>query len=179
MTALRQRAVIVLVALAAAGAGLLLNQNRDFNHASVAGDATAMMQLTLLDANGTKLSMGQWRGKVLVVNFWATWCAPCREEMPEFSRVSQEYATKDVQFVGIGIDTVDNLRNFTRDFQVAYPLLVGEGDAMQASVAVGNKVMALPFTAILSRTGKVTQVKLGKMSAPELRDAVARALGAD
>lgn len=179
MTSLRQRAVIALVALAAGGAGLLLSQNRDSSHSSAVGDATALMRLTLLDATGGKQSMGQWKGKVLVVNFWASWCTPCREEMPEFSRVSQEYASKNVQFVGIGIDTVDNLLKFNKETPVAYPLLVGEGDAMQASVAVGNTLMALPFTAILSRTGKVTQVKLGKMSAPELRNAVDKALGAD
>lgn len=179
MTSLRQRAVIILVALAAGGAGLMLSQNRGLVRSTAGDDGAPLMRLTLLDANGGKQSMSQWNGKVLAVNFWASWCAPCREEMPEFSRVSEEYVAKGVQFVGIGIDTVDNLRKFNEQVQVSYPLLIGEGDAMQAAVAVGNTMMALPFTAILSRTGKVTHVKLGKMRAPELKDALDRALGVD
>ena len=179
MTALRQKALIVLVALVAGSAGLVLSQNRGGSPPSGTVDSVPLISLTLLDASGGKQALAQWKGKVLAVNFWATWCAPCREEIPEFSHVSEEYAAKGVQFVGIGIDSVDNLRKFKKEIQVAYPLLVGENDAMQASAALGNKLMALPFTAILSRSGKVTQVKLGKMGAPELRDALDKALGAD
>lgn len=178
MTTPKQKAMIALVALAAGSGGLVLSQNRN-SRANGTYDGSALIDLALLDANGGRQSLTQWRGKVLAVNFWASWCAPCREEMPAFSRTSEEYAAKGVQFVGIGIDSVDNLREFSGQIRVAYPLLVGESDAMQASAAVGNTLMALPFTAVLSRKGKVTQVKLGKMEERELKDALDKALAAD
>lgn len=179
MTGLKQKALVALVALAAATAGLVLSQNRSSGRSGDTVDGASVLNLILLDANGGKQSVAQWRGKVLAVNFWATWCAPCREEMPEFSRINEEYAAKGVQFIGIGIDTVDNLRKFNQEMRVSYPLLIGENDAMQASAAVGNKLMALPFTAVLSRKGTVSQVKLGKMGARELKEALERALAAD
>ncbi len=180
MIALKQKVLFVLVALAAGSAGLVLSQSRNSAiRSSGTADGTPLLNLTLVDVNGNKQGVAQWRGKVLVANFWATWCAPCREEMPEFSRVSEQYAGKGVQFVGIGIDTVDNLRKFNKEMQVAYPLLIGEGNAMQAAAAVGNNLMALPFTAVLSRSGKVTQVKLGKMDELDLKHALDKALGAD
>lgn len=180
MIALKQKILIAAVALAAGSAGLVLSQSRSGAvRAGTPADGTPLLDLTLIDVDGRKQGVAQWRGKVLVANFWATWCAPCREEMPEFSRVSEQYAGKGVQFVGIGIDTVDNLRKFNKEIQVAYPLLIGEGNAMQASAAVGNNLMALPFTAILNRAGKVTQVKLGKMDEPELKSALDKALSAD
>lgn len=158
---------------------MVLSQNRNAGPSSGTVDGAPLFNLTLQGANGDKQSLAQWRGKVLVVNFWATWCTPCREEMPEFSRISEAYAAKGVQFVGIGIDSVDNVQKFSKEMPVAYPLLVGENDAIQSSAAVGNKVMALPFTAILSRKGTVTQTKLGKMGERELKDALDKALGAD
>ena len=179
MTPLKQTALIALVALAAGGTGLMFSQNRSASPASGTGEGTPLFNLTLQSTNGDKQSLAQWRGKVLAVNFWATWCAPCREEMPEFSRISEAYATKGVQFVGIGIDSVDNVQKFSNEMRVAYPLLVGENDAMQASAAVGNKLMALPFTAILNRRGTVTQTKLGKMEARELKEALDKALSTD
>jgi thiol-disulfide isomerase/thioredoxin len=72
------------------------------------------MALTLPDLEGRPQAMAQWRGKVLVVNYWASWCAPCVEEMPAFSRLQGQYAAQGVQFVGIGIDEVDNMRTFVK-----------------------------------------------------------------
>lgn len=136
------------------------------------------MKLELTNLNRQRQSLEQWKGKVLVINFWATWCGPCKEEMPEFSRVSERYAGKEVQFVGIGIDSVDNIAKFAQQYPVAYPLLAGENDAIQVSAALGNKIMALPFTAILDRKGAVSRVKLGKMTQQDLDAAIQKALAA-
>lgn len=176
MTSIKQKIAIALVASAAGGAGIVLSQSRNNLPDSANRDGAPILKLALADTNGGKQNLAQWRGKVLAINFWATWCAPCREEMPEFSQISLEYAAKGVQFVGIGIDSVDNVKKFSRETPVAYPLLTGESDAMQASAAVGNKMMALPFTAILDRNGNVTYFKLGKMGGHELKDALNKAL---
>lgn len=153
---------------------MVVSQSRA-NSASATASAQ-LMKLELTDLNKQRQSLEQWKGKVLVVNFWATWCGPCKEEMPEFSRISEKYAGKGVQFVGIGIDSVDNISKFVQQYPVAYPLLAGENDAIQASAALGNKLMALPFTAILEAKGAVSQVKLGKMKPEDLEAAIQKAL---
>ena len=84
------------------------------------------MNLVLTDLNGQPQSLGQWRGKVLIVNYWATWCPPCREEMPGFSRLQDKYRDKGVQFVGISIDTADKIIEFQKTTPVTYPLLIGD-----------------------------------------------------
>lgn len=180
MTSLRYKIALAVIALAAAGAGVLMGSQRSSRTGGgEAADTTTLINLTMADPDGNPQSLVQWRGKVLAVNFWATWCAPCLEEMPEFSLVSKEYAARGVQFVGISIDTADNVRKFNSRLQVSYPLLIGQNDAMQTSVALGNRLMALPFTAILSRNGKLVHHKLGRMRAPELKQALDLALTAD
>lgn len=180
MTKLVRNLLMVAVAVSAAGAGVVASQSRNATPASAAPAANTapLMSLKLLDKVSQKQSLSQYGGQVLVVNFWATWCGPCREEMPEFSAVSQKYASKGVQFVGIGIDSVENIKKFSQEVPVAYPLLAGENDAMQAASALGNRLMALPFTAVLNRRGEVVQTKLGKMSTQELETAVQKALAA-
>ena len=73
------------------------------------------------DVEGREQALGQWQGKVLVVNFWATWCAPCREEMPEFVRAQAELGGKGLQFVGIAVDQADKVRQFAQEIGINYP----------------------------------------------------------
>ena len=133
---------------------------------------------TLPDTSGVNQALGQWRGKVLVVNFWATWCPPCREEMPEFSRLSVKYAAKNVQFVGISIDTLNNVLNFQKTNPVKYPLLIGTMDSVQSTVPLGNSAQGLPFTAIFDQAGKLHSVKLGKLSEDDLEHRLQELTGA-
>lgn len=143
-------------------------------------DAPArLLALTLPDTEGKPQPLSQWRGKVLVVNFWATWCPPCKEEMPEFSRISNEYAGKSVQFVGISIDSAEKVASFGKETPVSYPLLIGNLETLDLSVALGNAAKALPFTVVLRRDGTPQRVKLGKFSAPELEKTLQAALRGD
>jgi thiol-disulfide isomerase/thioredoxin len=130
--------------------------------------AIALTSLSLPDTQGRNQPLSQWRGKILVVNFWATWCPPCREEMPGFSRLSTKYADNSVQFVGISIDTLNNVRDFEKTSPVTYPLLIGSMDTVQNTVPIGNSAQALPFTAIFDKKGELHSVKLGRLSEPEL-----------
>lgn len=135
----------------------------------VARDAGApIVALTLPDSNGTSQALSQWRGKVLVVNFWATWCPPCLHEIPEFSAVSRRFAEAPVQFVGIGIDQPDNVRKFAEENKVPYPLLIAPLQALTVTSALGNASQALPFTAIFDRQGELDFVKLGTLNEAEL-----------
>ena len=130
--------------------------------------ALPIFELTLADLKGQAQSLGQWRGKVLIVNYWATWCAPCREEMPGFSRLQDKYRDKGVQFVGISIDTADKIIEFQKTTPVTYPLLIGDITVMENSAKLGNKRQALPFTAVFDSDGRLAASKLGRFSESEL-----------
>lgn len=127
-----------------------------------------LLALELPDAAGKNQPLSQWKGQVLVVNFWATWCPPCRKEMPAFSAISEKYAGKGVQFVGISIDTDENVRKFQAATPVAYPLVVAPPSVVSLSEELGNSAQALPFTLIIDRRGGVGLVKVGTLSEQEL-----------
>ncbi|MDP2135224.1 MAG: TlpA disulfide reductase family protein, partial [Sulfuritalea sp.] len=120
------------------------------------------------DLKGQTQSLGQWRGKVLVVNYWATWCHPCREEMPGFSRLQEKYRDKGVQFVGISIDDAAKIVEFQKETPVNYPLLIGDMNTMKSSADLGNSRQALPFTAVFDSNGKLAMTKLGRWSEADL-----------
>lgn len=133
-----------------------------------ASAATAIYKLVLTDLKGQPQALDQWRDKVLIVNYWATWCHPCREEMPGFSRLQDKYRDKGVQFVGISIDTVAKIIEFQQTTPVIYPLLIGDMTVMENSAQLGNKRQALPFTAVFDRQGRLFSTKLGRVTETEL-----------
>ena len=118
--------------------------------------------------------MTAYKGKPLVVNFWASWCAPCIEEMPDFQRASQTSIGKGVQFVGIGIDSADKMRPFADKLGITYVLLESGAQGLDLIRASGNPSGALPFTLIVDRAGLPVVKKLGKLDYAELMSALAR-----
>lgn len=166
-----------LLGLAALGIGLVVGI-RDQGARSGAGeaDAAALLAVALPDLQGREQPLAQWRGKVLVVNFWATWCAPCREEMPAFVRIQSDLGPKGVQFVGIAIDQHDKVGQFVAEIALNYPALIGGYGAMELSKSLGNRLMALPFTLVIDRSGGVANVRLGPFKEAELRAIVGQLL---
>jgi thiol-disulfide isomerase/thioredoxin len=139
-------------------------------------DATALLALSLPDAAGREQSIGQWRGKVVVVNFWATWCEPCRKEMPEFMRAQTEFGTRGLQFVGIAVDQADKVDQFAKNLGLNYPTLIGGYGAIELSKTLGNRLAALPFTIIVDRQGRVAHTQLGPLKPEQLQSIVANLL---
>jgi thiol-disulfide isomerase/thioredoxin len=158
----RRALVFGLVAAAALGTGAAVQYLRTRPVPS-AGAASVLLGASFEDLAGGRRSVGHWRGQVLVVNFWATWCAPCREEIPEFVRIQDQFRAQGVQFIGIAVDRRDAVERFVQEFGVNYPILVGSLDAIEVSKAAGNRAGALPFTAILGRDGQLATVHLGKL----------------
>jgi len=149
----------------AAGVGLALWDRES-------ADPSALLALSLPDLDGTPQSLAQWRGKVMVVNFWATWCGPCREEMPEFVRAQREFGPKGLQFVGIAVDQRDKVAQFAKEFDLNYPALIGGYEAMDVAKPLGNRLAALPFTVVLDRQGRIVHTQLGPLKPGVLRSIV-------
>jgi thiol-disulfide isomerase/thioredoxin len=165
----------VAIALAAAGAGVYFGiLDREGEPSPQA--AAALAGLSLPDPAGKEQPLAQWRGKVMVVNFWATWCAPCREEMPEFIKAQSEYGAKGLQFVGIAVDQADKIDQFAKEIGLNYPTLVGGFGAMELSKSLGNSVMALPFTVVVDRKGAIVHTQLGVLKPDKLASLVRQLL---
>jgi thiol-disulfide isomerase/thioredoxin len=104
----------------------------------------------------------------MVVNFWATWCAPCRKEIPAFVRIQDKLGSRGVQIVGIAIDQPDKVKPYAAEMKINYPVLVGELEAMDLARQAGNEMGGLPFTVILDRSGQAARVELGVLDEAKL-----------
>jgi peroxiredoxin len=169
------------VAALAAVAGFLANRGMTptptATHAIAQQSVDALFALRLPDADGKEHAFEQWRGKVIVANFWATWCPPCRKEIPDFADVSRAFASEAVQFVGISIDDADKVRRFDEELDVPYPLLIASPQVLALATGFGNQAQALPFTVIFDREGKVRHVKLGTLNRSDLEGRIRPLLG--
>jgi thiol-disulfide isomerase/thioredoxin len=169
---------LVLAGLIALAAGVYFGRDTSepLTHDMRGKDAAPLLGISLPDTKGVEQPLGQWKGKVLVVNFWATWCVPCREEMPQFVRVQRELGDRGVQFVGIAIDQPDKIDAFAAELHLNYPSLVGGYGAIELSKTMGNRLGALPFTVIVDRAGRVAQTQLGLLKEANLRSILAQLL---
>jgi len=159
--------VFLAVAVVAGLTGFYFS--RDSLVAPAAESATRrLMTASFSDLVGKPQTLMPWRGKVLVVNFWATWCAPCREEIPALIKVQKQYASNDVKVVGIAIDNVDKVREYAEEMHVDYPLLIAGIETLDVAKDLGNRAGVLPFSVVLDRTGKVVHAHAGKMTEASL-----------
>jgi peroxiredoxin len=127
------------------------------------------MQVSLKDSGGRQRKMSEWQGKVLLVNFWATWCPPCVSEMPELVALQNDLASKNLQIVGIGIDSPSNIREFAEKHQITYPLLLGGLEGSELSRQFGNQSGGLPFTILIGADGSVRKTYMGRLDMEKVR----------
>ncbi len=125
-----------------------------------------------IDLKDRPRAFAEWSGKVVVVNFWASWCAPCREEMPMLNLLSQKWGPHGVEVVGVAIENKVSVKNFVQQFAITYPVLVGDSGALDLMRAAGNKAGALPFTVVLDKTGRQVARLTGKLTEQQVMDAV-------
>ena len=122
----------------------------------------------LADLKGANQGLAQWRGQVLVVNFWATWCAPCREEIPGFVNLQQRYGSRGLRLVGIAIDQPDKVAEFAREFRINYPLLTGSLETMELLRQAGNRAGVLPYTLVIDRKDNLVSREPGGLKEARL-----------
>jgi thiol-disulfide isomerase/thioredoxin len=124
-------------------------------------------QFSLQDLQGKATPITAFAGKSLIINFWATWCAPCRSEIPLLKNLHAEWAGRDVSVVGIAVDDHDKVQEFADRFKIGYPLLIGEQDALDAAAALGIETPVFPFTVFTDRRGEVVALFVGQLHRPQ------------
>lgn len=156
---------LIMVGLAAAGlaSGYVFNNWQHEKKLS----ATAVVQskedvvsnvrplFKLKDIEGKVRDVKEWDGKVLMINFWATWCPPCRREMPAFIELQEKYQNKGFTIVGVALDTKEAVINFTDPMGMNYPILLADQEGITLTKAYGNNLGVLPFTVIVDRKGNI------------------------
>ena len=136
--------------------------------------AGALFAQTMNDASGASHALGRWKGKPLVVNFWAPWCAPCVQEMPELDQLAQASAAQGINVIGIGIDSPANIAEFAGKLKISYPLYVAGMSGTDLSRQFGNANGGLPYTVLIGADGKVVKTYLGKLKFEELKADLAK-----
>jgi thiol-disulfide isomerase/thioredoxin len=170
------RALYTLVGAAALAAGSAMWLASRPGKPSVAPPSvspSALFAATFVDTRGAPGSLGRFQGKVMVVNFWATWCAPCREEMPAFNRLQARWAGRGVQFVGLSNEDGAKVERFGRELAIGYPLWVGGDEVGEFSRRLGNRLGVLPFTVLVDRHGNIAEAKVGPYSEATLESRLA------
>lgn len=127
---------------------------------------------SLPDINGVPHNSHEWAGKVVILNFWATWCPPCRSETPLFVELQEHYGATGLQFVGVAIDDADKVQDFMDTYGINYPMLLGENDAIDTAKQYGNRFGALPYTVVIDRQGMIRFIQRGEMTRPMVEDAI-------
>jgi peroxiredoxin len=159
--------------VATAGAALALGAGvawwRIAGRGSPSSDADALFALTFDDADGVAQPLARWRGTLLVVNFWATWCAPCVDEMPELNRVRAEYRSRGVEVIGIGIDSRERIHAFRERHGIGFPLLVAGVGGGELARRLGSSASVLPYTLLVTPDGTIAQRRVGRIQEHELR----------
>ncbi|MFN4236425.1 MAG: TlpA family protein disulfide reductase [Vogesella sp.] len=136
-----------------------------------AGGVLDKARLTL--TSGQPATFAPFQGKYTVVNFWATWCAPCRHEMPMLSKLATQYAAKGIKTVGIALDQPEQVADFLKKTPVSYPVLMSDGDGIALMRELGNKSGGLPYTVILNAQGKPVKQFLGLLDEKTLNKTLA------
>jgi len=123
--------------------------------------------VTLADREGKPRALSEWDGKPLVINFWATWCAPCRREIPMLNALAREKAAEGLEVIGIAIDFREEVLKYLESNPIAYTVLIGEQDGMDAARAFGMESIGLPFTAFTDRQGRIATIHVGELHRPQ------------
>ena len=131
---------------------------------------------TLPDVEGIDRSVEEWSGQALVINFWATWCAPCRREIPMLIKLQEEYQDQDVQVIGIAVDFPEEVKDYAAETPFNYPVLVGEQEAIDVAQQFGVDFIGLPFTVFTAPDGQVVEVHTGELLHEDAVDSLQKAL---
>jgi thiol-disulfide isomerase/thioredoxin len=126
------------------------------------------VEFKLPDLDGRERAISEWRGRVVVLNFWATWCPPCREEIPLFIDLQKRHGPEGLQFLGVAIDQPQEVKRYVVDIGMNYPTLIGGDSALDLMQGYGNRSGSLPYSVIIDQDGSIVARKIGAFKRAEL-----------
>jgi thiol-disulfide isomerase/thioredoxin len=162
---MKPAALIIVVALLAVGSGIVV---RGFLSTVEQTSPTNLPDFNLPDVSGNQRNISEWQGKIRVINFWATWCAPCREEIPEFIALQEQYAANGLQFIGIAIDDQEPVEEYLKSNKINYPILIGGVSGIALAHQLGNSIDAVPFTLVVNQQGQIINRHPGEFSSEQI-----------
>ena len=173
--------VVIAIVLVVAGVAVFYMQQQQVEESMPVAVETAsvpaeegplQVAFELNGLDGAMHKFSEWDGKHRIVNFWATWCAPCRREIPLLKAFQEEHGANDFQVLGIAVEFLDPVIAYAEDAQFNYPILVGEQDAMAVAESSGISFIGLPFTMIVSKDGTLIGAHMGEIHQEQLDDIV-------
>ena len=170
----RNRLLLAVIGLVSMLAGALLFnllQSGATDKTPVNVDAPIeLYAIPVFDLDGKETTIADWEAELLIVNFWAPWCAPCRREVPTLIKFHRDFADRGVRVLGIAYDNESQVRQFAADYQVNYPLFLAGNRTAMYNAAFGNRSGSLPFTALLDRKHRIVFQHHGELTANQLRE---------
>ncbi|MBS3799872.1 MAG: TlpA family protein disulfide reductase [Thioalkalivibrio sp.] len=136
--------------------------------AEPAGAREQRIDFTLPDLGGTERRLSEWDGDLVLLNFWATWCPPCKKEMPLFQDTFETHREAGFTVVAVAIDDQDATRNFVDQYGIGFPVLIGQDDAMEIGREYGNRIGALPYSVLIDRDGTILETHRGEVESSDL-----------
>ena len=127
-------------------------------------------EFSLPDIHGRPRSVSEWDGRVILINFWATWCLPCLKEIPELLALQDEYGELGLQVLGIALQKPDAVTGFVAEHNMTYPVMAGEAEVIVIAESYGNRAGALPYSAIIDRHGYIAFTKAGPITKDEVEN---------
>jgi thiol-disulfide isomerase/thioredoxin len=132
--------------------------------------AVELHSIPLTDLDGRQTLLKDWPGEILLVNFWAPWCAPCRREIPALIEIQRDYASHGVRVLGISFDGEEQVRRFAEEYQIDYPLFLTGNRSAMYNAAFDNPSGSLPYTALLDRNQRILFQHNGELTSQQMRE---------
>jgi len=160
--------IFIFAILIAGGSGFALqkylNQEQELTQSNNPVMGLQRIEFAAVDLNGQMRNIKEWDGQLIFLNFWATWCPPCKKEIPDFIELQKAYGDQGLQFIGVAIDNEHAVAEFADNMGINYPSLIVEADGISLAKRYGNTVGALPYTVIINRDGEISDTIVGELS---------------
>ncbi|MDD5411377.1 MAG: TlpA disulfide reductase family protein [Methylobacter sp.] len=166
---MKQTGIIIIAAMIALGGGIAAQR---FLPSMEKNSATSLPDFNLPDQFGNQHNISEWRGKILIINFWATWCPPCRKEIPEFIALQKQYSDKGVQFIGVALEEQKPVAEYASSAHINYPILISENDGIVLANQLGNNVGAIPYTIVVNQQGQIIHRHPGEFSKSQILEII-------